>query len=86
MKEYRLAAWPQLRAPFDRMAHRRMLSDMSQRHMTLAQLVECRLLYPPGHQDLWVIDAETRSISMHLAEMLAAGQVRMDANGVNRLA
>ena len=41
MKEYRLAAWPQLRAPFDRMAHRRMLSDMSQRHMTLGQLVEC---------------------------------------------
>ena len=30
---------------------------------TLAQLVECRLLYPPGHQELWVVDAETRSIS-----------------------
>jgi hypothetical protein len=40
MKEYRLAAWPQLRAPFDRIAYRRMLSDMSHRHMTLAQLVE----------------------------------------------
>ena len=38
MKEYRLAAWPQLRAPFDRIAHRRMLSDMSHRHMTMAQL------------------------------------------------
>lgn len=41
MKEYRLVAWPQLRAPFDRIAYRRMLSDMSHRHMTLAQLVEC---------------------------------------------
>ena len=41
MKEYRLAAWPQLRAPFDRIAYRRMLSDMSHRHMSLAQLVEC---------------------------------------------
>lgn len=41
MKEYRLAAWPQLRAPFDRIAHRRMLSDMSHRHMTIAQLVSC---------------------------------------------
>ena len=41
MKEYRLAAWPQLRAPFDKIAYRRMLSDMSHRHMTLAQLVEC---------------------------------------------
>jgi hypothetical protein len=41
MKEYRLAAWPQLRPPFDRIAFRRMLSDMSHRHMTVAQLVEC---------------------------------------------
>jgi len=41
MKEYRLVAWPQLRAPFDRIAYRRMLSDMSHRHMSFAQLVEC---------------------------------------------
>ena len=52
---------------------------------TLAQLVECRLLYPPGHQELWVVDAETRSISMHLAEMLADGRVLKDDNGVYRL-
>ena len=39
MKEYRLAAWPELAAPFDRTAFRRMLSDMSHRHMSLAQLV-----------------------------------------------
>ena len=38
MKEYRLAAWPQLGSPFDRIAYRRMLSDMSHRHVTLAQL------------------------------------------------
>ena len=38
MKEYRLVAWPQLRAPFDRIAHRRMLSDMSHRYLTLPQL------------------------------------------------
>ncbi len=41
MKEYRLAAWPQLRTPFDKIAYRRMLSDMSHRHMTLANLAEC---------------------------------------------
>ena len=40
MKQYRLAAWPQLRAPFDKIAHRRMLSDMSLRYMSVAQLVE----------------------------------------------
>jgi hypothetical protein len=39
MKEYRLITWPQLRPPFDRIGFRRMLSDMSQRHVTLAQLV-----------------------------------------------
>lgn len=39
MKEYRLAAWPELNAPFDRTAFRRMLSEMSQRHMSLTQLV-----------------------------------------------
>ena len=40
MKTYRLAAWPQLRSPFDKIAYRRMLSDMSQRHVSVAQLVE----------------------------------------------
>jgi hypothetical protein len=39
MKEYRLAAWPELSAPFDRTACRRMLSDMSHRHVSLAQLM-----------------------------------------------
>ena len=41
MKQYRLAAWPQLRAPFDKIAYRRMLSDMSHRYMSLSQLSEC---------------------------------------------
>lgn len=40
MKEYRLAAWPELGASFDRTAFRRMLSDMSHRHMSLAQLAD----------------------------------------------
>jgi glyoxylase-like metal-dependent hydrolase (beta-lactamase superfamily II) len=53
---------------------------------TLEQLVECRLLYPPGHQDFWVVDAETRSISRHLEEMLAGGKVQVDENGVYRSA
>ena len=51
---------------------------------TLEQLVECRLLYPPGYQELWVVDAETRSISAHLGEMLADERVKADENGVYR--
>lgn len=38
MKEYRLAAWPELAPPYDRTAYRRLLNDMSLRHMTLSQL------------------------------------------------
>jgi hypothetical protein len=41
MKAYRLAAWPQLQARFDKVACRRMLSNMSHRRTTLTQLVEC---------------------------------------------
>lgn len=39
MKEYRLLAWAELPAPYHRMAYRRMLTDLSHRYMTLAQLV-----------------------------------------------
>ena len=40
MKEYRLLAWPDLPAEYQRTAHRRALSEMSQRFMSLAKLVE----------------------------------------------
>ncbi|MGZ5266411.1 MAG: hypothetical protein ACXWCU_03730 [Caldimonas sp.] len=40
MKEYRLLAWPELSSEFQRTAHRRVLSDLSLRYMTAAQLVE----------------------------------------------
>ena len=40
MKEYRLLAWPELPAEFQRTAHRRVLSDMSLRYMSQAQLTE----------------------------------------------
>jgi hypothetical protein len=39
MKEYRLTAWTELPDQFDKTAYRRMLTDMSQRYLSLAQLV-----------------------------------------------
>jgi hypothetical protein len=39
MKEFKLAAWPDLPAPFHRTVYRRMLSDMSHRYMSVPQLV-----------------------------------------------
>ena len=38
MKEHRLAAWPDLGPQHRRTAYRRLLSDMSQRHVSLAEL------------------------------------------------
>jgi hypothetical protein len=39
MKEYKLAAWPELAAPYHRTVYRRMLSDMSHRYMSTNGLV-----------------------------------------------
>jgi glyoxylase-like metal-dependent hydrolase (beta-lactamase superfamily II) len=59
----------------------RLLAMLRASPKTLAQLVEQRLLYPPGHEALWVVSAETRTISQHLAELGRAGRVRMDDEG-----
>ncbi len=40
MKEYRLLAWPELKGDYQRIAYRRALSEMSQRYLSLAKLVE----------------------------------------------
>ena len=40
MKEYRLLAWPELPAEYRRTAHRRILSEMSQRFVSVPKLVE----------------------------------------------
>jgi len=40
MKEYRLAAWPELPPHYQRAAYRRLASDMSHRHLTIAQLAD----------------------------------------------
>jgi type VI protein secretion system component VasA len=44
MKEYRLLAWPELPAEYQRTAHRRVLSDMSLRYLSLAQLSDLSVL------------------------------------------
>lgn len=47
MKEYRLLAWPELPAGYRRTAHRRALSEMSLRHVTLSQLADVSGLKKP---------------------------------------
>ncbi len=51
---------------------------------TLEQMVERRLLYPQGFNGAWVKDAETRTISRHLAELVSTGRVRKDEQGFYR--
>lgn len=55
----------------------RLLKMLNESPKTLVQLVEQRLLYPPGFDGPWVIDAETRTISQHLAELVADGRVQL---------
>lgn len=38
MKQFKLTAWPELAAPYHRIAFRRMLSDMSHRYVSVQQL------------------------------------------------
>lgn len=62
----------------------RLLEWLSESPKTLEQMVERRLLYPPGFEATWVVDAETRTISQHLAELLDEGKVQVDEQGVYR--
>jgi glyoxylase-like metal-dependent hydrolase (beta-lactamase superfamily II) len=64
----------------------RLLHLLGESPKTLEQLVRARILYPPDYQELWVDDAERRSISQHLEALIAAGAVREDEGGVYRLA
>jgi len=41
MKEYKLTGWPDLPAAFRRTAYRRMVSELSQRHVSEAHLTKC---------------------------------------------
>jgi glyoxylase-like metal-dependent hydrolase (beta-lactamase superfamily II) len=65
---------------------RRLLGWLEDSPKTLGQLVARRLLYPPHVQDLWVDDAERRTITQHLDELVAKGRVVVDEEGGYRAA
>lgn len=64
----------------------RLLDWLDESPMTLAQMVDRRLLYPAGFDGGWVLDAERRTIGQHLAELQAAGRVAVDEAGTYRTA
>ena len=59
----------------------RLFAWLGERPMTLAELVARRLLYPPHIQELWVDDAERRTITQHLDELVADGRVAVEEGG-----
>jgi glyoxylase-like metal-dependent hydrolase (beta-lactamase superfamily II) len=64
----------------------RLISLLAERPRTLAELVAARMLYPPDYEELWVDDAERRSIGQHLDELVADGRVLARDDGVFTLA
>jgi len=64
----------------------RLIALLAERPRTLTELVAARLLYPPDYEELWIDDAERRSISQHLEELVADGRVIAEPDGVHRLA
>ncbi|HOL37333.1 MAG: MBL fold metallo-hydrolase [Proteobacteria bacterium] len=56
----------------------RMLADGAK---SLDELAAMRLVYPPQYEELWVDDAERRTIAQHLDELVAAGRVALDDAG-----
>ena len=59
----------------------RLLAMLEEGPLTLAQMADRRMMYPPGYQDLWVDEAERRSIAQHLQALAAQGRVHALGDG-----
>jgi glyoxylase-like metal-dependent hydrolase (beta-lactamase superfamily II) len=60
----------------------RLLAMLAKGPRTLASLVQERLIYPPGYEEVYIESAEQRSIQMHLDELMADGDARQVEPGV----
>ncbi len=59
----------------------RLLSMLADGPKTLDELVAMRLIYPSDYEEVWIDDAERRTIGQHLDELLAARRVQTDGHG-----
>jgi glyoxylase-like metal-dependent hydrolase (beta-lactamase superfamily II) len=71
-----LAELAQFTAKIDERADR-LLAYLSGEPLSVGELVQRRLLYPPGYNVPYVESAERRSIELHLQELLEQGRVRV---------
>lgn len=60
----------------------RLLGMLAREPRSLASLVQERLIYPPGYDEVYIESAEQRSIQMHLEELIAEGVVRQVEPGL----
>jgi glyoxylase-like metal-dependent hydrolase (beta-lactamase superfamily II) len=63
----------------------KLMSWLEEGPATIEAMVERRLLYPPHATSSWVGEAETRSITQHLEELVAQGRVAANAGVYRRL-
>ncbi|MDX1376687.1 MAG: MBL fold metallo-hydrolase, partial [Burkholderiales bacterium] len=53
-------------------------AHLAARASTLDELVAHRFVYPRGYQDVFIDDAERRTIAQHLASLLRVGRIAED--------
>lgn len=59
----------------------RLLQMLRAQPRTLDELAQARLLYPEDYEEVWIVDAERRTISQHLDELGAQSLVARDGEG-----
>ena len=64
----------------------RILALLNDRPRTLQELVDCRVLYPPGFNAFWVDTTERFTISRHLDELVGSGSINVDKDRIYHLA
>ncbi len=75
-----LAALAAFAAKLDERSER-LLEMLAGAPKTLETLAATRLIYPPDFDEVWVEDAERRTIAQHLQELIAAGRAAEVAPG-----
>jgi hypothetical protein len=79
-REAFLAALAAFAAKIDERSER-LMTMLADAPKTLDELVAIRLIYPPDYHEVWIEDAERRTIAQHLDELVAAGRVVVEDAG-----
>lgn len=91
MKEYKLLGWPELPAAYHRIAYRRMLHEMSQRHVSIVQLIQASGLARPAVKEFVELLQERGMLSERGAQepdsllggLMPLGWIRRARNSVD---